>query len=239
MRFLTLLALIMFTLPLAAEAQEQDPILALPDGQVILSIQATESKDVAQDLLVGTLSYVVTNREAAVVQNQINTVMAKALEEAKKEEALKVNTGAYQVYETTDDRTKEKLWRGSQNITLQSKDAEKLLDVAGKLQEQGLTMNGLSYTLDPKTAVTVQDSLMEAALTQLQERASRAAAALGKSSAELRDVSVNQAMMPYRPVYKGRAMMMESVAMDMAAPVAEGGEDTITLTVSARAILKP
>ena len=239
MRFLTLLALLIVTFPLTAAAQEQDPILALPDGQVILRIEATERKEVAQDLLVGTLSYIVTNRDAAVVQNDINTLMAKALDAAKKVEKVKVSTGAYQVYETTLPRTEERVWHGEQSLTLKSGDAKALLDLAGELQKLGLTMNGLSYTLDPETAVKVQDSLMEAALKQLQERANRAAAALGKTSAALRDVSVQSNNMPYPQPYMARTMKMESAAMDMAAPVAEAGETTITLTVSARAILKP
>ena len=239
MRFLTLLALLLCAFPLTARAQAEDPLLALPEGQVVLSISATERKEVAQDLLVGTLSYVVTNRDAGVVQNDINTAMTKALEIARKAEKIKVSTGAYQVYETVIPRTEERQWRGEQSLTLKSGDAKALLDLAGELQKLGLTMNGLSYTLDPETAVKVQDSLMESALKQLQERANRAAAALGKTGAALRDVSVQSDNMPYPQPYLARSMKMESAAMDMAAPVAEAGETTITLTVSARAILKP
>jgi len=39
-------------------AQNQDPILALPDGEVMLNISATERREVEQDLLVANLSYV-------------------------------------------------------------------------------------------------------------------------------------------------------------------------------------
>ncbi len=238
--FLSFILITALSLPIAAaRAQTQDPLLSLPEGQVILSISATERKEVAQNLLVGTLSYVVTNRDAGVVQNDINTVMARAVEIAKKQDKVKISTGAYQVYETTVQRTEERVWRGEQSLTLKSGDTKALLDLAGELQKLGLTMNGLSYTLDPETAVKVQDSLMESALKQLQERANRAAAALGKSGADLRDVSVQSDNMPYPRPYMPRAAKMETMAMDMAAPVAEAGETTITLTVSARAILKP
>ena len=234
-------ALIIFAAaPVSAQAQTQDPIISLPEGQVILNISATERREVEQDLLVGTLSYIVTNREAAKVQNEINTVMAKALDEAKKAEEVKVNTGAYQVHETTDQRTKETQWRGQQSLTVKSKNAENLLDLVQDLQDMGLTMNGLNYTLSPETAVEIQDSLMEDALKQLQERANRAAAALGKSGADLRDVNVNSSGIPYQPQMRGNMAMMEaSSAKSMAAPVAAAGETTITLNVNARAILKP
>lgn len=100
-------------------------------------------------------------------------------------------------------------------------------------------MNGLNYTLAPDTAIEVQDSLMEAALEQLQERANRAAKALGKSGAELREVNVNSSGIPYQPMMRAQSMKMEMASDSMAAPVAAAGETTLTLNVNARAILKP
>ncbi|MFN3700130.1 MAG: SIMPL domain-containing protein [Alphaproteobacteria bacterium] len=223
-----------------AQAQMQDPILSLPEGQVILNISATESREVAQDLLVGTLTVTARNRDARAVQNEINTTMTKALEAAKSASDVKVNTGAYHVYESHEPRTQERLWFGQQNMTVQSKNADVLLELVGKLQDLGLTMNGLSYTLAPATAIEIQDGLMEDALQQLQTRADRAAKALNKTSAELRDVQVNSSGVPYMPMHRGARMEMMAMASDaVAPPVAEAGETTLSLTVSARAILKP
>lgn len=243
MRFTLLPALaltaVLFTAA-PARADMEDPILTLPDGHVILSINATERREVEQDLLVATLSYNATNVNSRDLQNEINTSMQKALDLVKKEKTVKVNTGAYQVYEYNEPRTKEKKWRGSQSLTLKSKDSDTVLKLTGKLQEMGLNMNGLSYTLSPETAVEVQDSLMEDALKQLQTRANRAAKALGKSTAELRDVNAQNNGIPYQPVaYARGAMAMDMEQSAMAAPVAASGETTITLNVSARALLKP
>ncbi len=239
MRIAILTALVLF-IAVPAKAQVEDTILALPDGQVILSISATERKEVEQDLLVATLAYNAVNKDSRELQNEINTAMRQAVETANKVEGVKVNTGAYNVYERTEPRTKEKKWHGSQSMTIKSKDSEAILELAGKLQDMKLNMNGLSYTLDPKTAVSVQDSLMEDALKQLQTSANRAAKALGKSSAELRDVNVQGGNVPYARVQHRGAMMMADMAESkMAAPVAAAGETTLTLTVTARAILKP
>lgn len=238
MRFILLLAFLV-TLSVPASAETQDPILVMPDGQVILSISATERREVEQDLLVATLSYNATNTNSRELQNEINEAMKKALDTVKKEKSVKVNTGAYQVYETHDPRTKEKKWQGSQSLTIKSKDSDTVLALAGKLQNMNLNMGGLSYTLSPETAVEIQDSLMEDALKQLQTRANRAAKALGKSTAELRDVNVDSGGIPYSNVNHRSMAMMESADMAMAAPVAASGETTITLSVSARAILKP
>lgn len=222
-----------------ANAQNQDPILALPDGQVILSISATARKDVEQDMLVANMSIIITDRSASETQNQINTIMARALKEAKKAADVKVNTGAYRVYETTIARTKETQWRGQQSLTLKSMKSEELLSLVQKLQKMGLTMNGLSYILSPENATKVQDGLMEEALNELQERANRAAKALGKSTAELRDVNVSSSGIPYQPMMRSEMMSMAKSVSAMAAPVAAAGEATISMSVNARAILKP
>jgi len=75
-------ALIAFA-PLHAHAQNQDPILTLPDGQVILSISATERREVEQDLLVATLSYTALNKDSRAAQNEVNEAMKAALDLAR------------------------------------------------------------------------------------------------------------------------------------------------------------
>ncbi|MEM7618166.1 MAG: SIMPL domain-containing protein [Pseudomonadota bacterium] len=225
-----------------AKADQQDPILTLPDGQVILNISATVRQEVEQDLLVATLRYSAENRDAKKLQNEINEAMQKALKRAKEEdkEIVKINTGAYNVYERTDNRTKEKKWYGQQTITVKSKDSEKILKLTGDLQEMGLKMTGLNYTLDPKTAVKVQDDLMEDAIKELTARADRVAKALGKSSAEIRELNTSsQSYMPQPKHYARSEMAMTASADSMAAPVAAAGEDTISMTVNGRAIIKP
>ncbi len=235
-----LIALFLLTLPHTVMAQVEDPILSLPDGQVILNINATERREVEQDLLVATLNYTATNKNSRELQNEINSAMKKALGLVQKEKNVKVNTGAYQVYQNRDPRTKEQKWNGSQSLTLKSKDAKIILELAGKLQDLKFNMNGLNYTLSPETAIAVQDNLMEAALKQLQTRANRAAKALGKSTAELREVNTQGGNIPVQRRNYARGMAMDSVAsMSVAAPVAASGESTITLTVSARVLLKP
>jgi predicted secreted protein len=225
--------------PLSAHAQTEDPILSLPDGQVILNISATERREVDQDLLVANLQVTAENAQPGTVQNEINETMAKAVEAAKKVETVKVNTGSYNVYERTDPRSKERQWYGQQTLTLKSKEADDLLELTGALQEMGLKMEGLNYMLSPETAVQVQDSLLEDAIAQLQVRADRVATAMGKGSAEIRELNT-QSEMPYpRPVPYAR-MEMAAVSSDaMAKPVAEAGQDTITMTVNGRVILKP
>lgn len=239
MRYLFTLSLVLLSLFQPLSAEVQDPILTLPDGQIILSISATERREVSEDLLVATVSYKTTGLDVQKIQSEVNQNMKKALDRAKTEEDIKVSTGSYQVYEITDRRTKERKWQASQSLMLRSKNAQKILELIGELQEMKLNVTNLNYMVAPDTAVEVKDSLMESALKQLQTRANRAAKALGSSSAELRDVQVQsdnsiltRSTMPY--AQQARARDMEYSAP----PVAAAGETTITLTVSGRAILK-
>ncbi len=227
---------------MSVKAQMEDPILTLPDGQVILNISATVREEVEQDLLVATLRYSAENTDATVLQNEINEAMQKAVKRTKEEdkEIIKTNTGSYNVYERTDNRTKERKWFGQQSITIKSKDSEKLLKLVGDLQELNLKMVNLNYILDPKTAVKIQDNLMEDAVIELSNRANRVAKALGKSSAEIRELNAqNQGYFPQQRNYARNEMMMASDSVQMAKPVAEAGEDTISVTVNGRVIIKP
>lgn len=225
--------------PVVAGAETVDPILSLPEGHVILAISATERREVTEDLLIASLAVSARNTDSAVVQDEINSAMTKALEATAKETDVQASTGSYQVYEITEPRTKEKKWQGRQSLVLKSKKQQALLGLVADLQGLGFTVNSLNYTLAPQTAVTLKDEMLEAALGQLQTRAARAAKALGKSKAELKDVSVldgNNIPGPQPANYMPR---MEMAAANVTSPVAQAGETTVTLTVSARAILKP
>ncbi len=224
--------------PLSALAENQDTILLLPDNQTVLTISATEQKEVQEDLLVATLSITALNSDSRLVQNEINQAMQKGLAEAKNVTVVESSTGSYQVYEIQDPRTKERKWQGRQTLVLKSKQSQALLELAGKIQAAGFTVSALDYVLDPATASSVQDELLEAALLQLQKRAARAAKALGKTSSELKEVTVLDSDQPM-PRLAAAPFRMQMEAADMAVPVAQAGKSTVSLTVSARAILKP
>lgn len=224
--------------PGIVQADANDPILLLPEGQAILSISATERQEVAQDLLVASLTFQATGSDVSTVQNEVNATMQKALEQASSVKELKVQTGAYGVYEFTEPRTKEKKWRASQSLTLKSVDAEQILKTTAKLQELRLSVSGLSYMVSPEKAVQVKDQLMEGALETLQRRANRAAAALGKKRALLKEISVESESGGFSPPPVAARSYMLAEA-DMAQPVAAAGESTIALTVNARALLLP
>lgn len=248
-RIIIALSLLVLSVSFPAFAQDANGLALPPEGSTIINFSATEKRTMPQDILIASLRIEVDDKDSASnIQNKINDAMAKALSLAKKESAFKISTGAYSVYKydrplkrtTSDGDTFETVWRGSQTIEIESKDSAKLLDVVGKIQGMGFAMNNLAYTLSPEVMEKTRDELMVLALKKLTAKADIVAKTLGKTKVELVDVNVD-AGGPIAPMYK--TMMargeMAMAADTMAAPVAEAGETDVSLTVSARALIKP
>lgn len=246
MRALFLLAcvLMMSSSPVRA----QDPGLKPGPGETIINLSATERMTLGQDLLQASLRIDTDGKDAKTVQKEINDKMKAAIALTKDQEGVKVTTGQYYVYGydpnpqpvPVDGKAKkiEQRWRGSQTIDLESKTADKVLTLSGQIQEMGFVMNGLNYTLSVEKSESIRDELMTKALTKLKQRAEIAAKALGKSKVDLIEVNVD-ATMPYNPPVMMKAgMARDAVAESMPAPSAEAGETDVTMTVSARALLK-
>ncbi len=226
-----------------AFAQIEDPIFQLQQNESLLHISANEQREVDQDLLIANLRIESEDASNKKVQNTINTSMAKALELAKDYPDVKAITRQYNVQSYDKNGGRKDMpelivWKGQQTVELKSKNADKLLELAGKIQEAGFVMGGLSYTLSPEVAAKVQDEMLEAALEKLQNRAQRAAKALGKTTAELKEINTQNNYMPQPAMYARGAMMEMAADSKMAAPVASAGETSITMEVSAKALLR-
>jgi len=238
-------------LPSIALAQDAGGI-TLEKGQTMLSLSATEQVDLKQDLLQASLRIEKDGKNAKTVQDDINKAMQDALAAAKAVKEVKTSTGNYNVYSydpnpqprdtNLRDAAARIVWKGSQSIELQSKDQGKLLELAGKIQEMGFAMNGLNYTLSPEQQEMYRDNLMTAALKKIQAKADLAAKALGKSGYDIVEINVDGAShIPPMPVmYKAARMEMAAAqSADMASPSAQAGEQTVSLSVTARVVLKP
>ena len=225
-------------------------VVGLPDGHTALNISATEKVEVDQDVLIATLRIEHEAKSSKEVQAYINEHMKKALTAIKAKPSVKVETGGYYVrpdYRYIDNKDGENRrvldkWRGSQTVTIKSEESEDVLKLAGELQDMHFLMNGLNYQLSSKKYDEVRDGLMETTVEALMKRAKRVAKALGKTNVDLVEINVD-AGGGYRPqpVY-ARAAKMEMMSADsggMQAPSAESGETTVTMTVNARAIIKP
>jgi predicted secreted protein len=230
------------TAPLAT-AQNQLSLGELERGQLALNLNLTEERQVEQDTLNASLQFTAQGRDRRALQNEVNENMAKALAELREHDGIEFNTGYYQVYIVEAGRpgradVQNPVYRAQQSVQLESRDSSLMLEVIGKLQEMGLVVNGLYYSLSREAQATVENELLEAALQNLQLRAQGAATALGKSQADLVEVSMS-ASSGGMGFYAPRAVMSAMDAAEKAVPVADPGQTTVSVSVSARAILSP
>lgn len=239
---LTFAAALLASGMLISTPSKAEEMTLLPEGQTLIALSVTERTQVQQDTLHASLRIELTDKTAAGVQDKINTAMKKAVEATKSAKDVKTSTGYYSVYQTYADPNNPrsvKSWNGSQTIDIESKNAQAVLELAGKIQEAGFAMNNLQYTLSTEKADEIRDGLMEAALKRAQAKADRAAKGLGKKSVELVQVGVDS------PVDFAQPVMMRAMAkggMEAAdafsAPTAQAGESEVSLTVNVRAIAK-
>lgn len=230
----------LFATPAMAFAQETVP---LPNGQTMLILSATEQIEVSQDILVASLRFEKEATTSKAVQEVINKKMADALVIVKKMTSLKIETGSYQVYSVQEEKQPGKKWRGSQTLMITSEASEDVLQATAALQEMGFSMNSLEYQLSPKKYHEVRDSLMEKTITALHDRAKRVAHALDKSQVDLIEVNLADSYPTPVPFYARQArsvIMASALPQDaMAPPAAAAGTSTVSLTIQAKAVIKP
>lgn len=241
---LTLLLGALYQMP--ARAQNQLNLGQLQTGQLALNLSLTEQVQVDQDTLNASLEYVAQGRDRRALQDEVNGVMQAALDLARANPAIETSSSFYhvQIVQTgrpTRTDIENPVFRAQQGLQLKSTDSAALLELLGSLQAEGLTLNGLYYSLSEETYERVAGQLLQAALGKLQSRAQDAATALGKAKAELVEVSMDGTPNFMVPQYRMSAAMAmgAEAAMDYAAPVAEPGETTVSVSVSARAVLSP
>lgn len=239
--FLVLALLLALALALAPKGAAAQNTELLPEGQTLIRLSVSETRSVEQDLLVAQLRIEKEDRDATVLQNAINQLMADALAQVDESDVadLDIETGYYSVYQTNrqpQGGRADTIWRGSQSITLRSKSSAALLTLAGELQESGLILGNLSYQVSTELARDVRDSLLEAALGSAKAQAERIASALGKSEVEIAVVDLDDISRGGQPT----PVMMRAMAadMEMAAPSARAGESEVSLTVRVQAVAK-
>ena len=223
-------------------AQNSYDLGTLSPGEIMLNLDANEQTEVEQDTLHANLYFSAQGRDRVALQDEVNRMMAAALE-ILEDGDIEYSTQQYHVYPVQVGRPTRAdidnpVWRAQQGVMLTSQDSEALLELAAQLQGMGLTMGSLNYSLSPARYEEVSDTLMEAVLTTLRNRADATAAALGKRSAELVEVTLN-ASNNFFPRGMAMTTMAADASMEMARPVAEPGMATVMVSVSARAILMP
>lgn len=226
----------------AVLAQNTLSLGELPPGSLVLNLSASEQRDIEQDTLTAVLEYAEQGRDQVALQDKINQVMQRSLALARATEGVQVQSGGYQVYQVQNTpgifSADNPVWRAQQSVQVSGMDSTVVLELVGSLQSTGLAINSLHYSLSPTRHEQVAGELTTALLQTLQQRAALAGQALGKTHAELIEVSLEgQGDVPFaRQAYAMAGMAMDAL---IATPAAEPGQTTVSVSISARAILSP
>jgi len=236
------LILLFALLPAALLAQNQFTLGALQPGQLLLNLSATEQENVEQDTLNISLQYSTQGRDRTELQSEVNLALRKAVDLLEADGRIRFFTTQYQVYTIDAGRPtrtdiENPVWRAQQGIELTNTDSAVVLELTGQLQAQGLVVTSQYYTLSSTRYEEIAGRLTRSVLGKLQQRADAAAAELGKSSADLLEVSLDGS--PNFAMRQGDFGMAMAMRAEMATPVAAPGETQVSVTVSARAVLQP
>jgi len=229
------LAMALSGLAVAAQAQSQ----AVPQRNVV-SLSATASQDINQDLLAVTLNVTREGSQAAEVQGQLKQVLEAALAEARKSavpQGMDVRTGAFSMYPRYNNQGRVNGWQGSAQLVLEGTDMARIAQVAGKLT--ALNVMGVEYGLSRATRESSESALLAQVVARYRAKAQDVAKAFGMGSFALGEVSVQSGEPGFesRPVPMLKAMRADAV--DAAPLPVAPGKGTVSVTVSGSVILQP
>ena len=191
-------------------------------------LAAHQSESVSHDPMHVTLNTYAEMQDSAKLATRLNGEMEWALDIARQYSGVKVSTGSYQTWPVTRKEVTS-AWRGQQDLMLESKDTEKLGELAARLQEK-LKIKSMSFSVSDEKRMAVENRLIDAALDAFKQRADIIGKNLKASGYRFVDVNVGTSAQRPPVMYQAR---MASVSMEASDSVAvEGGESDIQVTVS-------
>jgi predicted secreted protein len=224
--------LVIAALPAAAFAADLAVPAAPPPS---VSVIGSATVTVANDRMHASLRAEAEAPTAAAAANEVNAKVAQATARAKAVAGVDVRSAGYSTWQS-NEKGKPAKWRVVQSIALEGSDFAALATLLTRLQEDGMLLSHMGFTVQKDTRRRTEDALTQQAIRAWQQRAELAATALGFGSWRPGRVAVNTGDVVSRPEPMMRAQAMAS--SPPVAPVAvEAGTTDISVTVTGEAIL--
>ncbi len=223
-RSLTLLGLAFASLCVQAEPA------ALVANQ--LSLSASASTEVANDILVISFSTQREGADPAAVQAHLTQAVNAALAEARKAAQpgqVDISTGSFSVQPRYAQKGEPTKWQGVAELRAEGKDFEALTRLVGRIQT--LTVANVSYRLSREARDKAQGAVSAQAIARFRSQAETYAKDFGFGGVTLRAVEVSTGESIAPPIPRFRMAANEAVASVSALPV-EAGRTSVTTTVS-------
>jgi len=200
--------------------------------QNVLSLTASGTVEVQQDLLSLHLSTTREGADPAAVQAQLKAALDAALAEARKAAQpgqLDVRTGNFSLNPRYTRDGKMNGWSGTAELVLEGRDFGRITQTAGRIQ--GMTMGGVSFGLSREQRAKVEGEAQALAIERFKAKAGELAKGFGFAGYTLREISVNANDQGGMPRPRMMAMEAKGAAADMPVPV-EAGKASVVVSVS-------
>lgn len=196
--------------------------------QINLTAEASQETD--NDTLVAILAAQQEGSDPAALSDSVNRLIAEAIEAAREEPEIKLQTLGYQ---TSPRYQQQRLigWRVKQSLRLQSQNGEKLSRLISRLQSK-LALESISYSISDERRRQVEESLISQALEAFQQRARLVTKQLGRKDYRLVEMHIRNSSQPVQPM-RMRAGMM-SMEAKVASPSLEAGTQTLRVEINGR-----
>jgi predicted secreted protein len=191
-----------------------------------ISLNASASEEVANDVLVAILTVQETGYKAADLATLVNKKMAAVLDETNRFKAIKSQTTSYNsqpIYKNG----KIASWQVNQQIQLTSQNFEQLSQLIGKVNELA-QVQSMTFKVSDDRIETTKEQLTKTAITQFKEKALSITEQFDKHHYQLIHVTIDGNHSYPQPVRMAR-MAMEDAAIS--APTVAAGTNKITVTV--------
>jgi predicted secreted protein len=203
-----------------------------------LSLSASATAEVTNDVLVITFSTQREAADAATVQAQLTQALNAALVEARKAAQpgqVEISTGTFSVQPRYAPKGEPTKWQGMAELRAEGKDFDALTRLVGRIQT--LSVAGVGYKLSREARDKLQLEVSAQAIARFRSQAEAYAKSFGFSGVTLRAVEVNTGEAYAPPIPRFRAASAETAAASPPLPV-EAGKSSVTTTVSGSVQMK-
>ncbi|MEO6929281.1 MAG: SIMPL domain-containing protein [Casimicrobiaceae bacterium] len=199
-----------------------------------VNVSASASVTLPNDRMHAWLRTEAESVNAAAAAGEVNGRMGRVLNKLKALPAIDVASSGYSS-DAIVDKGKPTRWRVSQSVTLGSADFAVLASAIGSLQDDGMLLSGLGFSLSATARKEAEDRVTQQAIHAWQQRAANAAQALGYGAWRVGTVNV-QTSDGARP-YMAMRSDMKTMAVAAAPVAADAGTTDVSVSVSGEALL--
>lgn len=201
------------------------------DGSTVLQITAHAEHEVENDLMTVSMKAERRATEVSQATSEVNRIMHDALEQVRRTPSIDPRTLGYStspVYDRDRSRTDPVAWQVTQALELKGENFEQLTSMTATLQDMGLTITNIQFSISQETRQKLQQELLVEAIRKWQQTAQTMGAALGASHIFPKEITLHDdGFAPPWPV-----LTMRAADETMASPAIEAGRSTLRVTVS-------